>query len=559
MAVMAETPPRSATRVIALLGLLLIVALALVVWLAMRPGAEEPAAPKPQPSLPVEPAQPKAPKTRSIETIPLVPKVDENERYRDKPRPDAVPKPTLKFDVEVQDGGGRPAPGAFVALLDPFALRTGGAAKPVELTRRRADDKGHAVFEAVARTVRVLAWLGYESGTSEKVRISDVNGHLTVRMSAGIAVRGHVVDGDGSPVAGAAVRFVAVPWDGDPFGFAIGGDTVEDGTFELPLVPAASLDAVPPGGAAVEARAKGYPMTRVPVSSAVLRNGDLEVRLERGGFLRGRLVASSGEALPGRVVRTVDERSSARSGGDGRFELPMPRDGGRVLVMPPGAGGQVPQIPDAPVVGYLFRGAAKSLGFIAGGDVDLGDIVMPDGHPVKGAVVDLEEKPMKAADVALYLEGQPIASTQTDDLGKFVFEDVGDDLHVLQAVEAPGDNSWAGRRHTSVDGVKGGAADLHVVLTGALSVVVKFQSAADRSAVVVPEVTLRAAASGATPKEYGWTWAGTRIDSVRFEVEHAGSYDVTVELPGYLPATAEDVLVSPDREVSISVLFEKKP
>ena len=60
-------------------------------------------------------------------------------------------------------------------------------------------------------------------------------------------------------------------------------------------------------------------------------------------------------------------------------------------------------------------------------------------------------------------------------------------------------------------------------------------------------------------KGYGWSWAGAHIDSVRFEVEHAGTYDVTVELPGYEPATATGVEVNADREMRIDVLFRKRP
>jgi hypothetical protein len=110
-----------------------------------------------------------------------------------------------------------------------------------------------------------------------------------------------------------------------------------------------------------------------------------------------------------------------------------------------------------------------------------------------------------------------------------------------------------------VDGVRGDAGEVRVVITGALSVHVAFLAEADRSPVTVPQVTLRAKPQGETPQDYGWTWAGSAIGEVRFEVRDPGTYDVTVELPGYLPATAYGVVVSAERELPIEVLFTKKP
>jgi hypothetical protein len=75
---------------------------------------------------------------------------------------------------------------------------------------------------------------------------------------------------------------------------------------------------------------------------------------------------------------------------------------------------------------------------------------------------------------------------------------------------------------------------------------------------VVPDVRLTAVATGDTPREYGWAWAGGRIDAVRFEVEHAGVFAVSVEIPGYERATAEGVEVLWDRETRIEVLFRKQ-
>jgi hypothetical protein len=373
----------------------------------------------------------------------------------------------------------------------------------------------------------------------------------------------------GAPIADAAVRFVASPWFGDAFGLLLETKSATDGTFELPVLPASAFDAAG-FQAVIEARAKGWPLTRVAVTADKLREGEVVVTLERGAFLRGRFVRPTGEAVAGELVRTTDGRSQVTSDEGGRFELPLPRAGGVVLATNAAATHAIVLSGARPTsIGSGLRGAAMAIGWGAAklvgrfrgdqGDIDLGDVTLSAGQPVKGVVVDSSGQPFKAADVALWLAGVAVAATQTDDAGKFELEGVGDDPHVLSATEAPGENAWTGRRRANVDDVKGGATDLRVVITGALTVVVKFEAQADRSPVVVPEVTLQAVATGGTPKSYGWTWAGSRIDSVRIEVERAGTYDVTVSLPGYEPATATGVEVSAEAEAKITVVFRKLP
>ena len=98
-----------------------------------------------------------------------------------------------------------------------------------------------------------------------------------------------------------------------------------------------------------------------------------------------------------------------------------------------------PAITDVPKLGRFLGAAAKYLGRFRGdgGDIDLGDVSVPVGRPVKGVVVDLEEKPVRAGDVGLWLAGVQVGATQTDDAGKFEFDAVGDDPHVVQAYEPP--------------------------------------------------------------------------------------------------------------------------
>jgi len=559
---MADPPARSGARVLAVIGALLLVALAIVVALVLRAPAPTKQKKAPVAAAPprVEPAAPRHERPKEIETTPIP---------TTRTPPVEVPPiggrdiETTALDVAVFGADGLAAPGATVLLLDPFAQHS-GTPRRVEIARKKSDETGHAKFDAASRMTRVYAWRDAEAGATDKFVPSDTRDHVAVRMSAAIQVKGRVVESGGAAVAGAAVRFVARAWFDDSFGVALQTTSDANGQFELPPIPAAAFDSMPVGAAAIDASAKGWPTTTVPVTAEALRAGEIVVRLERGAFVRGRFLRPNGDPVGLEEVRLADGRSVARSGSDGTFELPLPRSGGLVVARAVPMQFDVSDSAGRPAgktaVTFGF-GAAKLLGRFRGdaGDVDLGDVRLAAGQAIKGRVVDLDEKPVKAADVALSLAGVSVAATQTDDDGKFEIDGVGDDPHDLVATEAPGENAWSGRRHASISDVRGGATDLRIVITGALSVVVKFLAMADNSPVVVPEAKIRADAVGATPRAYGWTWAGGGISTVRFEVENAGSYTATVELPGYEPATTEAFDVSAEREIQINVLFRKKP
>jgi len=99
---------------------------------------------------------------------------------------------------------------------------------------------------------------------------------------------------------------------------------------------------------------------------------------------------------------------------------------------------------------------------------------------------------------------------------------------------------------------------VRVVLTGNLSVHVQFLNESDRSPVVVSSVKLTAKATDDATGDVAWAWSGGNLDAVRFEPGRAGVFDVTIEIPGYDPATAKALEVSPDRETRIDVLFRRR-
>ncbi len=548
---MADASDRSGVRVIAFLGAALVAAIVVVSWFLLRADSAPPPKPPPAPTRVEPPPTPRPVKAKHVE-IPVIapPQAPQIE----PPTQDAAREEKIHLDVEVFGADGLDAPGATVLVLDPFAQHVAGGGRS-ETARGKTDATGHARFDVGRRTARVFAWRGGEAGASDKFRPTPERAHVVVRMSSAVAVKGRVVESGGAPVAGAAVRFVATPWYDDAFGLVVEATSDKEGAFELPAIPTSAFDSMRDGKATVEARADGWPMASVTVTPDSLRAGDVVVTLERGAFVRGRFVGPTGDPVAGEDVATVDGRSTAVSGTDGKFELPLTRQGGTVIAR------RHPSELSVISVHHEGFGAAKLLGRFRGdgADVDLGDVVLAEGRSVTGVVVDLDEKPIAAADVTLSLAGVGVAAVQTDDVGKFEIDAVGDDDHSLTATEPPGPNAWSGRRHASVDGVRGGASDLRVRITGALTALVKFMADADGSPVVVPEARVHAEASGATPLSYGWAWAGGGITSVRIEVEHPGAYTATVEIPGYEPATTEAFDMSADRGIEIDVRFRKKP
>ena len=529
----------------ALLVLLLLAGVALVVW--PRPPEPEPPprdreqpaevarGPVPRKLAPVERGRPR---DRVVELVPVVPQAD---RAAPAGATSEDRRPSIRFVVHVTGSDGAAAADATVLLLDPFAHVPPRHGK-IEIARASTDANGAAAFlvreSAGGVDVRPVAFRGAESAVGSRhvlARGPEVRAEL--RLGAALPVHGRVVETGGRPVQGAQLRaLIRLP--DDDFGFALDGATDAEGAFSLPPVPEGLL-AKP---AQLEVRARRFPPTDVEFEGDDLRGGGLRIELEPASIASGRVVTPAGSPVAGEQLAFPGQDKPVLSGADGRFEVVVPRAGG-VLVAIPGWGA-------AKTVAECPPGA---------GDADLGDVTVEAGAPVTGRVVEVDGRPVAQAEIGLELAGLLVATAQADDDGRFRFEAVGEVPHVLIAVEPETGRAGAGRRRATLQDVRGGTQDLQVELTGALSVHVRFLSEDRREPVLVPEVKLTAVGAAGTPDDYGWVWAGSGIDSVRFEVKRAGTFDVTVEVAGYEPATAPGVVVSPVRETKIEVLFRRKP
>jgi protocatechuate 3,4-dioxygenase beta subunit len=186
---------------------------------------------------------------------------------------------------------GAPVPGADVRTVQTsreeagFSFRMGGSA--------RTDGEGRYRLESIEEGRRSIA--ASHPDFQRAVKDLDVRAgenRLDLQLDRGFPVTGRVVDSGGRPVADARVRLSS-----RGFGLGFGPEEMEeaasgaDGAFQFPSVA--------PGTYGISASKEGYapavPPDPVQVAGAPVAG--LELRLETGGILRGRVKGLGFEAL----------------------------------------------------------------------------------------------------------------------------------------------------------------------------------------------------------------------------------------------------------------------
>ena len=213
----------------------------------------------------------------------------------------------------VERGTSRPVTDFTVA-----PVRTGNAmmARAAALEKETHADDGAFAVENVTpgtATLRVTA-RGYVTGTRSDIQVEEgrtVTG-IDVQLERGATLHGRVT-GDGKPVGGAAVRLMAITGS----------------TSVAPIVTDAdgqySLDGVPAGEHTVEFRKQGFVTKRQTVETAPAKDAQLDVDLEHGRDLRGRVVDRGGAAVDGASISafpsTGGPNEQTVTGGDGAFVI----------------------------------------------------------------------------------------------------------------------------------------------------------------------------------------------------------------------------------------------
>jgi hypothetical protein len=476
------------------------------------------------------------------------------------PAPPAEKTPAFTFTVTVLRSDGTPASGASVVLLD--MEEEDGIAKG----SATADEQGVATMRVGTGIVRVAAWLGADAVVTEELFAVESRHAATVRLGPAFVVRGRVVRGASAPEAGTEVELECHPWFGRDPGLELHAATDADGRFEFAALPRDGIDPLNPPYASVLTKDSAHGLAEVDLDRA---DAELVVRLVEPFTVRGRFVDAQGRPLAASLTAAGWRTREGKAGDDGRIAMRIPQ--GRFKLIARRETGhdviqdfdvEVVQSPGMVVPDPIFSrwNAAKSLGVHAdgAGDVDLGDVVLAAGKPLRGVVVDALGTPVPRARLSLSLDDVHVGTVVANADGRFEFPEVGDEPHAVH-VSDPRTEGNAGT--ADVANVRGGDPELRVVLqTKGLFVRLKFFSEGDRKPVKASDVAVKAFRHGEKVECAGHHIYSDAecLESDRVDVPEPGSYDLEVVVGGYEPVRLESVEILANRPTSLDLLLRRK-
>jgi|GEM_PF-1972922 len=366
-------------------------------------------------------------------TLTRIQSLEFSERTGDLHIVDFVLQDEAPLAGRVVDGEGRPVGGADVIAVDRAAYRDVG--------HGRATSGPDGAFRITGLAEGSYQLLYRAPGFRPGVRndVESPQEELELVLDSMVAFRGMVVDAEtGAPLRDFDLRLRRPGASGEP---SVVLEPIQEvrgaagGAFAL-------FVRQPRGSFQVEARAEGY----APSYSAPFENpegGDVEelsIEMTRGGAIVGRLVDDQGEPVSGGRVETRDANWSddpltaalgdyfpsdatvrhSRSGRDGRFRLENLRPGSYLLLA------QAPR---------LHRVAVGDLAVDAGGEVDVGELVLTAGGRVHGLLMDAESAPVVGGRVTLQPEtfgtSLPIRRARSGADGRWSIENVVPGAYLL--------------------------------------------------------------------------------------------------------------------------------
>jgi protocatechuate 3,4-dioxygenase beta subunit len=241
-------------------------------------------------------------------------------------------------------------------------------------------------------------------GPAKEVTAPATNVVLTIPR--GGHVSGRVVDAStGGPLTDFEVSVVRNT--GFPMPPTTAPTHADDGSF--------TLNDVMPGRVEVVASADGYVRGSAAIEIAEGQSVDnVEVRLDRGARVRGKVTSTDGQPLAGASVAVIEASRRPGMGGDrattdadGMYEMTSVPPGDRNVTFSKEG----------------FVNATKTVSAAAGKESQL-DASLDRGREVTGRVIDDSGQPVSAADVRI--EGEPFRPVQSDNDGTFLLAGLRD-------------------------------------------------------------------------------------------------------------------------------------
>jgi hypothetical protein len=366
------------------------------------------------------------------------------------------------------------------------------------------------------------------------VELDEGRNALDLTFAGGQNVSGRVTDTEGNPLAGADVQLVAS-------GRAFGGPSARsnpDGTFTMPGVRDGTYDAL--------AAAEGFATSaRVPVSVAAQPVAGLELRLDRGATITGRIIGLAPERFA--ATRVEAEGRGPESFGSGAVDV----DGAfRIEHLPPGA--------------YTVRARLQDSGRQAVGQAVLEpgspavrvDLEFGRGLELSGVVTQAGEP---RGGLTVFAEGVDVDAegfSETDVRGKFRIDGLEPGSFRIHVRDFASGLAYS----ESVD--LSTSRELSVALPTA-SVSGRVRDAADREPLSGVTLTLVAADEAARPLlaphttstdlEGRFTFAGVADGSWRLAANHAGHAARVVPIELELARSVDDVEIDLDPTEGLTV------
>jgi protocatechuate 3,4-dioxygenase beta subunit len=322
----------------------------------------------------------------------------------------------------VEDPQGTPLAGAEVAVSTPRHSWNSVPSPPVMTTTDNdgsftVEDRREGEFLGLE-----VALAGYARQSLERVEVPRPSDFVIVLQPA-LTLRGRVVDPGGEAIAQAQVDVLREggggSFGGRVFNRAIAsGHSDESGWFEIADIEPATVR--------VTASADGWLTRELGGLELVLGEDleELEIELQPGSAIEGRVIAPDGTPQTGATVRVEDLVSFSRltmaaTDGDGRYRLGGLEAGHHVVVASTEDG---------------LRSSREIE--VRPGDNTL-DFYLEGGVTVSGSVVDSSSEPIEGAAVMLRSEGRSgfrsSRLAQSDAAGAFIIENVSPGLFHVSA------------------------------------------------------------------------------------------------------------------------------